>query len=215
MKATLNPDSGILFPETNQRWQAEMSLVQVAERITPEQLLEMPDSSRFELVDGKLVEREMGFHSSRVGGQVFRLIANYGEENAYGWAMGADASYQCFADPLKVRRPDASFIRAGRLLGEQFPQGHCLIAPDLAVEVVSPNDNGNDIEEKLAEYLDAGVTLVWVFYPRTRSVHVYRANGQSERLTEEDLLTGEEVLPGFSCMVSECFPPTAPASSAT
>jgi Uma2 family endonuclease len=190
-----------------------MSVVHPEIRITPEELLMLPDSSRYELVDGKLVEREMGFHSSRVGGQVFGMILTYGEKNGYGWAMPADASYQCFADPSKVRRPDASFIRMGRLPGEQFPQGHCPIAPDLAVEVVSPNDNSADIEEKLAEYLEAGVSLVWVFYPRTRSVHVFRAQGHPERLTEEHLLTGEEVIPGFSCMVSECFPPTLPASS--
>ncbi len=190
-----------------------MSVVYPLAKITPEELLEMPDSKRYELVDGKLVEREMGFHSSRVGGQVYRLISNYGEENGLGWAMPADASYQCFADPLKVRRPGASFIRKGKLPGEQFPQGHCPIAPDLAVEVLSPNDNGNDVEEKLAEYLEAGVSLVWVFYPRTRSVHVYRANGHPERLTEEDLLTGEEVFPGFSCMVSECFPPAPPRTT--
>ena len=192
-----------------------MSVVEAAVRITPEELLEMPDSVRYELVNGKLVEREMGARSSWIGGQVLRLIGNFADERKIGWAFNSDASYQCFADPSKVRRPDTSFIRTGRLPGEQFPEGHCPIAPDLAVEVVSPNDNGNDIEEKLAEYLEAGVSLVWVFYPRTRSVHVYRSNGHPERLTEEHLLRGEEVLPGFSCMVSECFPPTPPTSTAT
>ena len=191
-----------------------MSVVQPVIRITPEELLEMPDSARYELVDGKLVERGTGFHSSRVGGLVFGLISNYGEGNGLGWAVPADASYQCFSDPLKVRRPDASFVKRGRFPGEQFPQGHCPIAPDLAVEVISPNDNSNEIEEKLADYLDAGVSLVWVFYPRTRSVHVYRANGHLERLTEEHLLKGEDVIPGFSCMVSECFPPTPSATCA-
>lgn len=178
--------------------------------MTAEDLLKLPDEERYELVGGKLVERGSGSRSGWIGGRIMRLIGNHVEERGLGWVVGSGAGLQCFADPMTVRRPNVSFIRKGRFPGEQLPEGHCPIAPDLAVIVLCPDDKADEIEASLTDYLQAGVSLVWVFYPRTRSMHVYRAQGHSERLTEEDLLTGAEVIPGFSCMVSECFPPTPP-----
>jgi Uma2 family endonuclease len=180
--------------------------------MTPEELLKLPDEEHYELVDGKLVERGGGCLTGWIGGRISCLIGKHGD--GIGWVIGSGAGYQCFADLMKVRRPNISFIRRGRLPGEVLPEGHCSIAPDLSVIVLSSDDKANVVEERLADYLQAAVPLVWVFYPRTRSVHVYRAKGHSERLTEEHLLRGEEVIPGFSCMVSECFPPAPPASNA-
>ena len=95
-----------------------------------------------------------------------------------GWVAGADASYQCFpAAARQVRKPDASFIRIDRLPAGEEPEGHCPIAPDLAVEVVSPNDLYSEVEEKVDDYLAAGVRLVWVIDPPTRTAHVHRAGG--------------------------------------
>lgn len=185
----------------------------IAQRIyTPEDLLALPDSVSYELVDGELVERNMGFESSVVGGRLFRQLANHCYANNLGEVTPADASYQCFPDaPNKVRKPDVSFIASGRLPVGVLPRGHCRIAPDLAVEVVSPNDAFSEVETKVSEYLAAGVRLVWVIDPPTRVVLVYRPDGTGARLHNGDSLPGESVVPGFQCPVAELFPSPQPA----
>ena len=177
---------------------------------TPEDLLAMPDAVSYELVDGNLVERNMGMESSEIAARILGLLSAFLRGHPGGHVFGADAGYQCFRDaPRMVRKPDLSFIRAGRLAGEKSPKGHCMIPPDLAVEVVSPNDFADEVEEKVAEYLGAGVPLVWVVYPPTQTVRVHRPRssplGSVSDLADADSITGEDVLPGFSCPVREFF----------
>jgi Uma2 family endonuclease len=124
--------------------------------------------------------------------------------------LPADASYQCFADdPTKVRKPDVSFIQASRLPASERPTGHCQIAPDLAVEVVSPNDLFEDVSRKVEEYLAAGVRLVWVIDPKAERVFIYRQDGSATILTNKDSLDGEDVVPGFLCAIADLFKPPA------
>jgi Uma2 family endonuclease len=177
---------------------------------TPEDLLRLPDAVNYELVDGKLVERNMGMESSEIAVRIAILIGLYLRDHPTGRLFGADASYQCFKDaPDKVRKPDVSFVRAGRLPGDKAPKGHSRVPPDLAVEVSSPGDLVYEIEEKVAEYLAAGVPLVWVVHPPTRTVRIHRprtsTRGPVAELNDQDTLTGEEVLPGFSCPVRSLF----------
>jgi len=87
------------------------------------------------------------------------------------------------------------------------------VAPDLVVEVVSPNDLFTEIDEKVEEYWRAGTPLIWVINPDLRTLQNYRADGSSNRLREGDKLTGEGVLPGFACAVADLFLPT-PGSGA-
>ncbi len=183
-----------------------MSTVATKQRYTPEDLLAMPDAVCYELVNGELVEREMGWKSGRIGGRIVQRLSSHCEAHGLGWVAGAESSYQCYPDaPKKVRRPDASFIRLERMPAEEEPEGHCRIAPDLAVEVVSPNDLSDKVEDKVEEYLTAGVRLVWVVHPSTRTVRIYRADGTVSRLREAEELNGEDVVPGFRCRVSELF----------
>lgn len=124
--------------------------------------------------------------------------------------LPADASYQCFADdPTKVRKPDVSFIQASRLSASERPTGHCQIAPDLAVEVVSPNDLFEDVSRKVEEYLAAGVRLVWVIDPKAERVFIYRHDESATILTNKDSLDGEDVVPGFLCAIADLFKPPA------
>jgi Uma2 family endonuclease len=175
---------------------------------TPEELLAMPDGKKFELVGGQLVERNMGLESSWVGGRLHSRLDRFCEEHAIGWALPADDGYQCFPhDPGLVRRPDVSFIRRGRLPGDVLPVGWGKIPPDLAVEVVSPNDSAGELEERLDDYQKAGVRLIWVVGVRSRTVMIYRADGSVSRLRESDELSGEDVIPGFRCPVRDIFPP--------
>ncbi len=175
---------------------------------TPEDLLRMSDGKSYELDGGKLVRRPMGVESSLLGGILYVLLFNFCRAHDLGWVLPADASYQCFPNaPNKVRKPDVSFIRRGRLPGEWVPKGHCPIAPDLAVEIMSPRDLSLQTNKKIREYLEAGVSLVWVIDPGIRAVRIHRKDGSIVELHENDELTGEDVLPGFRCRVSELLPP--------
>jgi Uma2 family endonuclease len=183
----------------------------IADRVyTPEDLLAMKDAVAYELVDGKLVKRHMGTESSEIAARILIMLGIFLGSHRVGRLFGSDASYQCFAGaPRKVRRADVGFVRFDRLPGGRAPKSHCPVAPDLAVEVVSPKDTGEEIESKVAEWVGAGVPLLWVVYPSTRTVRVHRPRtspaGPVSDLKDADTLTGEEVLPGFSCKVSQIF----------
>jgi Uma2 family endonuclease len=180
----------------------------VAEKTyTPEDLLSMPDGKNYELVDGQLVERNVSQLSSWVGGRLYRLLDIFVEDHNLGWAWPADLGYECYPDsPKKVRKPDVSFIRLERMPEGPSSDGYAHIAPDLAVEVVSPNDLWHEVQAKVDEYLDAGVTLVWVIDPEARTVYVHRRDGSVTRLREGNDLLGEEIIPGFRCSLASIFP---------
>jgi len=176
---------------------------------TPEDLLAMPDADRYELVNGALVERHRGWQAAVVVGELHRLVSNHCHDNRLGWVGvgGGDVGYQGFPDsPRTVRKPNVSFVRYGRLPGEQPPAGYAKLAPDLAAEVVSPNDLYEEVDEKIEEYLRAGVRLVWVISPQNHTVRVYHLDGSSQSLRENDELSGEDVLPGFRCRAADLFP---------
>jgi Uma2 family endonuclease len=106
-----------------------------------------------------------------------------------------------------VRRADVSFIRKERYPWDQLAEdGYTTIPPDLAVEVVSPNDTVSGLVEKIGEYLRAGVRLVWIIDPPTRTVQVWRSDQSGAWLGAEDELSGEDVVPGFRCRVADLFP---------
>ena len=179
----------------------------VEERLyTPEDLLNLPDMNGFELVDGQLVEKGMGSESAWIANRLAARITLFVEELGLGWATGSEGSYQCFpAFPRRVRKPDASFVRLDRL-PNGFPPGHTSVAPDLAVEVVSPNDRFSEVRGKVEEYLAAGVPLVWVIDPESRTADVHRPGLSAQRLREDDVLDGEDVLPGFRCRLGDVLP---------
>src|SRR5437870_13609476 len=105
-------------------------------RCTPEDLLAMPEGERYELVDGRLVERNMGSEADWIAGNLFGLLFIWNRTRKCGWLLHSESSYQCFpGKPGQVRRPDLSFIRSGRLATRYVPRGHVRAAPDLAAEV--------------------------------------------------------------------------------
>ncbi len=185
-----------------------MSIVVDAKEYTAEDLLNLPDGDQYELVDGHLVERGMGFEAGLVAGELFLQIANHCKKHKLGYVnQGGDGSYQCFPhNPRLVRKPDVSFVRYGRFANEEIPSGHAQLAPDLAVEVISPNDLCEEVEKKIGEYIRAGVRLIWIVSPENRTVLVHHPDGLARRLVETDELQGEDVLPGFRCLVGDLFP---------
>jgi Uma2 family endonuclease len=174
---------------------------------TPEDLLTMPDRKKYELVDGHLVERQMSLLSSWVGGQLHFELSRFLREHQIGWAWPSDQGYACFPNsPRKLRFPDVSYVSKRRLPAGLTSDGYIYIPPDLAVEVVSPNDLASEVLRKVLEYLDAGVALVWVIYPEARATQVYRRDGSGNLLRDDGELSGEDVLPGFRCRLAAIFP---------
>ena len=183
-----------------------MSTELLADPITPDDLLAMPNEVDYELVNGELVERHMGAESSWIASNLIVLMAVFYRGRVPGHLFTTDCGYQCYSDdPGKVRKPDVSFVRKGRFPKDRILKGYIRIAPDLAVEVLSPNDLADDAEAKVEEYLDAGVRLVWVISPKAETVTVYRDDRSAVKLHEADELSGENVLPGFRCKVSDLF----------
>lgn len=173
---------------------------------TPEDLLTMPDGFRFELIDGKLMERNMGAKASEVAANVISMLRNHARSHKLGKVFATDCGYQCFPNqPKQVRFADGSFVARGRLPEERVPEGHMRIAPDVAIEVISPNDTAKEVDAKRKEWLAGGVMLLWIIYPESHSVFVFRPDGSCLSLGLNDELSGADVLPGFVCKVAELF----------
>jgi Uma2 family endonuclease len=157
----------------------------------------------YEFVDGHWEAKEMG--SSRHGGVSSRLLARmlmHVETNHLGGVYGPDTSFQVGHNE---RLPDVSFLSAARIPEQGETDGKWPVAPDLAVEVISPNDVWSKVKKKLREYFAAGVQQVWLISLEERQVEIYDSPTQITVLTEDDELTNEKLLPGFRCRVSELF----------
>jgi Uma2 family endonuclease len=186
---------------------AEPEVQETPQAFTPEDLLTRPGMELFELVDGHPVEKNMGAESAWIELQLSGRLNSYVNEAGLGWAFPADTGFQCFPHaPRLVRKPDIAFVRRDRL--PVPPRGHVKIAPDLAVEVVSPNDLFGEVLLKVEEYRRAGVPLVWVIDPDSRTIHVYREGAAEATVlrSDDDELSGEDVVPGFVCGVGDLFP---------
>ena len=163
-----------------------MTTAALETRYTPEDLLAMPDEGRYELIDGQLVERKMGAKSSHVATRLVTRIGSLADTRSLGLVFQSDCGYQVFKpDRNRVRYADGSFIRTGRLPDDEPPEGHCRIPPDIVIELVSPYDTAPEIEEKVNEWLAAGVQLVWVLYPKTQHIYVHRPGRTLTRLGRE------------------------------
>jgi Uma2 family endonuclease len=160
----------------------------------------------YELDDGVPVEVAMSTLSAWVGGRIYRKLDEAADRTG-GVAFPADTALQVWPlRPGHFRKPDAMYFTPGQLPAEKPFPNPLDVPPAIAVEVISPNEPGPRIEAKTREYLAAGVRLVWVVYPETRSIHIYRPGGSAAYLGPEDTLTGEDVLPGFAVRVADLLP---------
>lgn len=180
--------------------------VDATELLDPDELLRMPDGDHYELIDGVPKEKPMGAKADRIANRIGGRLDTFVTAKTSGFVFGSQTGYKCFSGrPKLVRMPDASFVAAGRLPDDEAPKGYVEIAPDLAVEVLSPGEFAEELWEKLADYKWAGIRLVWVVSPETQVVQVRRADGTMTELGEADTLTGEDVLPGFAVKVGDLF----------
>lgn len=163
-------------------------------------------AKKLELVKGELLAmRPAGGRHGRVAIRIGHRLDAYVEANDLGEVFAAETGFRIARDPDTVRAPDAAFIAKGRLPAGELPEGFLDIVPDLVVEVVSPNDTASYVQTKVEEWLRAGVRLVWVLYPDTRSVAVFSGLRNVRVLTQADQLDGGDALPGFTCHVRDLF----------
>jgi Uma2 family endonuclease len=175
--------------------------------VTPEDLLKIRDRPMPELVDGQMVEREpMGQEADAIAATIIALLKFFVKPSKLGVVNGSQGGYRIFSDdPSKVRIPDVSFTRRERFGGQRPAKGHGTVVPDLVVEVISPNDLASDLRAKVQDFFSAGVRMIWLVDPVTRTVEVLRNDKTAAWLGEGDEIDGSDVLPGFRCKVSEIF----------
>jgi Uma2 family endonuclease len=158
----------------------------------------------YELVDGILVEKTVGLEESVIAGYILTILNVFVLPRGRGLVAGEADTIQL--DINLVRIPDVAFFSTERLPGGELPKEPVpLLVPDLAVEVISPSNTPKEMGEKLKEFFENGVRLVWYVRPRSRVVDVYTAPDRFTRLTASMRLDGGDVLPGFSVQVGELF----------
>jgi Uma2 family endonuclease len=163
----------------------------------------LDSEKEYEIVNGQPEEKQMA--GARHGGVGTRLSAEmwiHVKTNNLGGVYGPDTTFKIGRNE---RLPDISFVSAARFPADGEPEGIWPIAPDLAVEIISPNDFWEKVNDKIRDYFAAGVGQVWLVSPEHKSVTVYHSPLQVTILTEEDDLTCEELLPGFRCALREIF----------
>ena len=164
------------------------------------------EGKRTELVRGDLVVMApAGGRHGHIANAIAYLLTEFTRAGQGGMVFAAETGFLLGRDPDTVRAPDVAFVAAGRLAEDELPHGFLELAPDLAVEVVSPNDSPAAVRDKVRDWLEAGTRLVWVVYPDPRSVTVHRQGGQPQELSETDSLPGAPALPGFAVPVRDLF----------
>ena len=163
---------------------------------------------RYELVDGEVVELSpVNDEHSGIAINIGTAFNNYSRRHGFGQA-GVEAGYIVLSGPDTVRGPDVSFRLVPRNRKRQS-EGFLSGAPDIAIEVISPSNTAAEMDRKIREYLAAGSQRVWVVYPPTpsasRRVVIHHPDGTAITYTGNDVITDEELLPGFSLPLTEIF----------
>ncbi len=178
----------------------------VAQRLlTVEEFAQLPGSEHWELVRGEVRKtmppgKEHGAIALAVG-TLLRLWARQGP----GGQVGVELGFILAHNPETIRGPDVFYVSTDRIPSDDKTNAFWTVAPDLAVEVISPSETADEIREKVRDFLGAGTPLVWVVYPRTREVVVHTGDGLARTYGEDGVIEYPDVLPGFSCKVSELF----------
>jgi Uma2 family endonuclease len=175
---------------------------------TAEELLRLPtgEGKRYELIEGELhVMCAAGFEHGRIAMTAGRLLANHAHATDSGVTLGAETGFILASAPDTVRAPDAAFVSQARVDASGITDGFWPGgAPDLAVEVVSPEDSRPYVRAKALHWLEAGATVVLVLHPRTRSATIYRSAEDIQTFTEGTLDLSDAV-PGWKVAVADFF----------
>ena len=177
---------------------------------TLEDLFADNDGKLMELVHGELKEKKVGFLALWIASEISRLIGNYVQTEKCGWVT-TELPVGCFPWLGRhARRPDVVYFSNDRIPTDAPTEDPLTAVPNLVVEVVSKNDNVLELEEKIHEYRKAGVDMIWVVNPKRKSINVHFNDGHIQPFGTDDMITGGDVIPGFSEKVHNFFPVPRP-----
>jgi Uma2 family endonuclease len=174
--------------------------------LTADDLWRMPEgTTRRVLIRGELHETMPpgGIHSD-IALELGMRLRMWAQQQQAG-SVGVEAGFILARAPDTVRAPDVAYVSAARIPAAGIPEGFWPLAPDLAVEIVSPGESADEVRTKVADYLEAGARLVWLVYPRRREVLAHTPDGLIRTAQATDTLDDAEVLPGFACPVAALF----------
>src|SRR5450432_1595783 len=177
----------------------------VQERLyTAKDLLALPhDKMRYALVEGHLVEMSpTGKTHGQLTSEINYLLMAFVRQHNLGRVYGAETGFKLAENPDTVFGIDIAFVSKARA---QTGDDYFIGAPDLAVEVVSPSNTTVEMHDKVKQYFKKGSRLVWIVYPKSRTIYVYHSETDVQILGEADTLDGADVLPGFSIRIADIF----------
>ncbi|WP_442482811.1 Uma2 family endonuclease [Aeoliella sp. SH292] len=185
---------------------AEIKPTAEPQLVTADELLRDYHGQRCELIEGRVkLMSPTGFGHGSFERRIASLLGEYVDEHELGDVVTGEVGFLVARRPDTVLAPDVAFVTKDRLDAVGFTEKYFPEAPALAIEVVSPGDTADEVDEKARQWLAAGAKAVWVVYSRGRTVAVYRSLDNICVLTEEQSLSGEEVVPGFSVKVADLF----------
>jgi len=179
----------------------------IEKSITVEEFYEMTfEGFRGELVKGRLKKTmPTSILHGIIAGRIAGLLWTYILQTKLGEVLTAETGFRLFVNEKTVRVPDVSFLSNEKLALIKNPNKFYDGTPDLAVEVISPSESYDDVQEKLEDYLSAGVKMVWIIRPKNKTITTYRTLFDFKVLREDDELNGEDVLPDFKCSLPTIF----------
>jgi Uma2 family endonuclease len=175
---------------------------------TADELLKLPMGMGkcYELVAGELIVMSPGgWRHGSVISNLHVALGSFVRQHDLGVLFGAETGFQLARNPDTVRAPDIAFIAKQNLPTEMPDQAFWPGAPNLAVEVLSPDDRSGKIREKIDGWLASGTEMVWIVDPKLRIVSTYERGRQPYTRSAGEVLEGDPVVPGFSCPVDEIF----------
>lgn len=174
--------------------------------VTADELARMPDDDyKYELVEGRLIRMSpTGFSHGLLAARLGTALTQFADDHGLG-GVAVETGYTLARDPDTVRAPDVSFVSHDRIASARASRGYWDAPPDLAIEVLSPDDRRSEIGQKVREYLARGVRLVWVVDPDERTVTVHRPVLEPQILSTEESLEGHDVIPGFTYPLRRLF----------
>ncbi|MHC4470118.1 MAG: Uma2 family endonuclease [Planctomycetota bacterium] len=176
-----------------------------ARPVTAEEFMAMGEGRR-ELILGEVVElTPPGWRHGLIQARIAQLLRNFVQEAATGDFVNTESGYKLTVQPDTVRAPDIAVLSAARAVGFEEEPGYLNLAPDLAVEVVSPADSFTEVESRARMWLEHGSRAVWIVEPDSRRVLIYEPDRDRREIDEGEDLEGGEILPGFGIPVAKLF----------
>jgi Uma2 family endonuclease len=168
--------------------------------------MSLPDDMLYEVVDGKIVEKIVGVHEAEIATLLIEFLAPFARAHRLGRVFG-ETIFRIDQSKNLQRRPDVAFVSHARWPAQRRAPKVAVwdLVPDLAIEIVSPSNTADHVQEKIHEYFKAGVSRVWVVYPRQQEVYVYASATQVQIVPLGQDLDGGELVPGFRLPLTALF----------